>query len=168
MGIGAGRKVGESCGAFCQTGQHGVTMGDGLVAGNNERALHATGGSYDLDGHSAAILAKPAVGWDCVRWICANRSLLIAIDTTEMLGLLGLFCAKFADDVDVSPSIFSDGAVMSGGDCPGIDEVRTDAECEGASVEKFCGGSYGDAAGGDHLDLRQRGFERGEIFGAAH
>src|ERR1019366_1228989 len=56
---------------------------------------------------------------------------------------------------------------MAFGDGFQIHKVRADAEGECAGLEEFGGSGLGDAAGGDHLDLRQGRFDRLEIFCAA-
>ena len=50
VGIGPGGKVGEAGGAFCNAGQHGVTVRDGFVAGQGNRALKGAGGADRLCG----------------------------------------------------------------------------------------------------------------------
>ena len=85
--VGAGGEVGEARRALGQTGQHGVTVRDGLVAGNDERALHATGGSYDLDGHSATILAKAWAGRRSGHWVAGKGPHLTAVGCRNAVSL---------------------------------------------------------------------------------
>ena len=48
MGVGAGGEVREVGGSFRQTGQHGVTVRDGFVAGKGKRASKAAGRANEL------------------------------------------------------------------------------------------------------------------------
>ena len=44
----AGGEVGEARGTFGNAGEHGVAVGDGLVAGERDGALQVAGGADDL------------------------------------------------------------------------------------------------------------------------
>ena len=73
-----------------------------------------------------------------------------------------------ADDGEIFAGVLGDDLGGSGSDELGIDEIGSDAEGEGSGFEELLGGGEGDAAGGDHLDVGERGFESFEVLSAAH
>ena len=71
---------------------------------------------------------------------------------------------EFLDYSEVFAGVFCDGF----GSGFGIHEVSSDAEGKGPGFEEVFGGGDRNAAGGDELDLGERGFDALEVGGSAH